>query len=95
MNNVGDAKDLASYVLSETDWNIDSEVFVQTVDDALVYVKLPADLSKLNIYHIKDQVAPYTSGITEELLTDSEKIDMQNATVLAFYSCCKNKPHRF
>jgi hypothetical protein len=60
-----------------------------------VYLQLPTDLSGLNIYHIQDQVAPYTSGVTEKLLTVEEKEAIKGKTILAFYSCCKNKPHRF
>jgi hypothetical protein len=28
MNNIGDAKELGEQVLNETDWNVESEVFV-------------------------------------------------------------------
>jgi hypothetical protein len=44
---------------------------------------------------LKDQTAPYTSGVSETLLTSTEKESMKGKTILAFYSSCKNKPHRF
>jgi hypothetical protein len=57
MNNTGDAEELARETLTETDWEVESEVFVQTVDEALVYLTLPNNQSifnKLDIYHIID-----------------------------------------
>jgi hypothetical protein len=41
---------------------------------------------------------PYSSGVGETTLTDSTSpklSDLAGKTVLAFYSSCKNKPHRF
>jgi hypothetical protein len=52
MNNIGNAKELSKYVLAETDWNVESETFVQTIDEALVYVTIPAGTSAI---HILDQ----------------------------------------
>ena len=96
MNNMGDAKELGEKVLAETDWNVDSEVFVQTVDESLVYVKLPdaSNISNYTIYKITDQIA-YSSGVGKAALTIEERAALANKTTLAFYSCCKNKPHRF
>jgi hypothetical protein len=54
MNNVGDAKELAEKVLADTDWSVDSEAFVQTIDEALIYVSLPNNIENLKIYHLKD-----------------------------------------
>jgi hypothetical protein len=52
-NNMGTANELAAEVLKETDWSVanDSEVFVERVDEALVYVTINADAYKgeLNI----------------------------------------------
>ena len=95
MNNIGSAKILAEDVLSETDWHVESEVFVQTVNEALIYVQMPNTLTDLDIYHLIDQVEPYNAGVTNEKLTDAQKNELAGKTVLAFYSCCKNKPHRF
>lgn len=97
MNNIGDAKELGDKVLAETNWSVDSEVFVQTVDDALVYVTFPDNFTG-KVYRIADQVAPYTTGAVGFELTESTEIkksDLYGKTILAFYSCCKNKPHRF
>ena len=93
MNNLGDAKELAAAALKETDWEVESEVFVQTVDEALVYVKLPDNVTGLNIYELTDQAEPYTEGVVETPFAN--KNSLNGKTVLAFYSCCKNKPHRF
>jgi uncharacterized protein with von Willebrand factor type A (vWA) domain len=41
MNNMGTAEELAEYVLSETDWDVDSEAFVEKVEDNLVYINIP------------------------------------------------------
>jgi hypothetical protein len=72
MNNIGDAKELASYTLKETDWSAESEVFVQTIDDALVYLTFPKNFSG-KVYRVFDQIAPYTQGVTEVLLNEEEK----------------------
>lgn len=95
MNNMGTANELAAEVLKETDWTVsnDSEAFVQTIDEALVYLTLPQNLSGIPIYHIIDQ-SDLTEGITVTEVT-SEKNEMKGKTILAFYSSCTNKPHRF
>lgn len=88
MNNMGTANKLAATVLDETDWTVskDSEAFVQTVDEALVYLVTTEDIYPK---HILDQT-DLKLGVTEEV--DYLKKD---STVLAFYSSCANKPHRF
>ena len=91
MNNVGNAKDLAEYTLAETDWEVESETFIQTVEEALVYITIPAGTTAV---HIKDQEQDsegLMSGVDcSETITFSSDVN-----VLAFYSSCKNKPHRF
>lgn len=54
-NNIGTANDLAQGILAETDWTIsdDSEAFVQTVEEALVYLTFPNDYEK-TVYKITD-----------------------------------------
>jgi hypothetical protein len=49
MNNIGDSLELGESVLSETDWEVESEVFVQTIDDSLVYLTFPSSFSG-NVY---------------------------------------------
>ena len=87
-NNLGTAKELASEALKETDWQIESEVFVQTVEEGLVYVRTPENFQ---CYHVNDQT-DLTQGIS---VSNEVVIFKERQTVLAFYSCCKNKPHRF
>jgi hypothetical protein len=69
-------------------------VFVQTIDDALVYLTFPQTFYG-EVYHIIDQTAPYTSGVTAVKLSTAELGVLKGKTILAFYSSCKNKPHRF
>lgn len=92
-NNMGDVNTLAKNLLDETDWRVGptSEKIVQTVEDALVYVTIPAETT---IYHLLDQKeSNRTSGVIVE---DSAGITLENSiTALAFYTSCKNKPHRF
>ena len=66
-NNMGNAKDLAEYVLSETDWQVDSDTIVQTVDESLVYLSTPININDYKIYHIIDPKQP-NEGIQTELL---------------------------
>jgi ribosomal protein L14E/L6E/L27E len=40
--------------MAETDWSVEGDVIVQTVDDALVYVSMPSSVSDLKIYRLKD-----------------------------------------
>ena len=68
----------------------------------MVYVVIPDDISNFNIYRIKDQVIvpgkDNTSGVEEILLTEDTEIkksDLVKKTVLAFYTSCTSKPHRF
>ena len=93
MNNTGDATELANYVLQETDWRVadDSEVFVQTIEENLVYLQMPKTLSQ-TVYHIIDQTAPYNTGVVAE---EADFSKLAGKTILAFYSSCTNKPYRF
>lgn len=83
-SNMGTTKELAEKVLAETDWAVDSEVFVQTVEEALVYIKIPANTSVKRIIDPRNS----TTGITPQETSIGGE-------ALAFYSCCKNKPYRF
>ena len=100
MNNMGSAKEIGKYTMKETDWQVESEFLVESVEESLIYISLPDDLSNYKIYRLRDQTAPYSSGIEEDLLTENEKNgikldDLKGKTILAFYSSCKNKPNRF
>lgn len=89
MNNMGTARKLATYVLSETDWDVSSEALVEKVEDNLVYVTIPAGTV---VHKIIDQT-DLGSGVNDSTII---KLD-ENETwrVLAFYTSCTNKPHRF
>ena len=85
-NNIGTAKYLAETALCETDWSVESEAFVQRVEEALVYLETT---KSFNVIKLVDQVDVY-QGVTE--IQDT----IQSGTkVLAFYSSCTGKPHRF
>ena len=92
MNNIGNSQVLGEAIMAETDWRVEAEKIVETIEEALVYVTLPEGQLA---WHIMDQAMDqnenYSSGITIE----SEQINLGGKTVLAFYSSCKNKPHRF
>ena len=91
MNNIGSAKKLAEDVLAETDWTVESEVFVEQVEDALVYLTFPESFSG-EVCQIEDQAASYSEGVTKKPVNNST---LSGKTILGFYSSCKNKPHRF
>jgi hypothetical protein len=50
-SNMGTAEELATKILEETDWIVDSEAFVEKVNEALVWVTIPKGT---NAKHIKD-----------------------------------------
>lgn len=90
MNNMGTAKELATYVLSETDWDVSSEALVEKVEDNLVYINIPDGTT---VYPIMDQ-SDLNEGITiKEPITISN--NSKGWDVLAFYTSCTGKPHRF
>ena len=91
MNNVGTSKQLGQFVMEETDWTVDGEVPVQTVEEPLVYLKLKQNIDAIHLLdQQKDANGNYSTGVTENNETIGE-----GSTILAFYSSCKNKPHRF
>jgi hypothetical protein len=63
-------------------------VFVQTIEEEMVYITIPAGTKAV---HVLDQ----TEDNLEEGITIEEVTFDAAVNVLAFYSCCKNKPHRF
>ena len=86
MNNIGTASELAEKVLKETDWEVSSEFFVETIEESLVYLKTTKDL---NVKKILDQT-DLSKGVGEEDATLPK-----GSTILAFYSSCTSKPYRF
>lgn len=87
MNNLGTAKKLAEDTLKDTDWDVESEVFIEKVEDRLVYVYSPN--AETTVTNIIDQTS------TAAGLTFIPKTLKSKTLCLAFYSSCKNKPHRF
>jgi hypothetical protein len=53
MNNMGTAKELGEFVLDETGWDVESEAFVEKVEEALIYISFPSNYSK-KAYHLLD-----------------------------------------
>jgi hypothetical protein len=91
-NNMGNVEHLAIETLKETDWTVESEVFVERVDEALVYVQLPRSLSNgSKVYKLLDD----GDDFLEVGLKTEEDGSVLGKTVLVFYSSCRNKPHRF
>jgi hypothetical protein len=102
---MGDVEYLAAETLKETDWKVESEKFVERVDEALIYVQLPTN-NEFTDGSIKSwwenttihKLVDNEEDFLKEGLKDNEVINKSsfyNATVLAFYSSCRNKPHRF
>ena len=94
LNNSGSAKELAAKVLKDTDWTVseDSEVFVQTIEEALVYLTIVKS-GGITATRIKDQDPnELTKGVQDYATTVTIP---QGSTILGFYSSCVNKPHRF
>ena len=89
-NNLGNPKTLAERVLEDTDWKVKSEVVVQKVEDALVHVTIPVGTM---VVHLLDQTN-LNEGV-QEIVTTIDKKDADRVEILAFYSSCTNKPHRF
>lgn len=95
MNNIGDSVSLGRQVMAETDWQVDGDVIVEQVNEALVYVQIPKNTRVKRIFdQVKDENGNYSGGLTE---TEEEVVISTSgpAVVLAFYSSCVNKPHRF
>ena len=91
MNNMGDVEYLATETLKETDWTVESEIFVERVDEALVYVQLPPIQGNKIIHKLVDN----DENFLQNGLIDEEDNSIWGKEVLAFYSSCRNKPHRF
>lgn len=90
MNNIGDSVSLGRQVMAETDWQVDGDVIVEQVDEALVYLTVPE--SGVSATLLKDTNENYSSAGLEEVPGRSIP---GGSTVLGFYSSCTNKPHRF
>ena len=85
-NNVGNLRSLAAAALSNTDWGVESEVFVQKNNEALVFLKTTKSLSVVRLIDQTD----FSRGVGEEWA-----VVPAGSMVLAFYSSTTGKPHRF
>ena len=81
--NSGTAKELATKVLCETNWSVDSDKFVERVEEALVWLKTPNREIKATIVS-DDNIEPCGTVTFNG-----------SAEILAFYSSCTSKPYRF
>lgn len=97
-NNLGTANELATKVLADTDWEVESEKIVATQDEALVMLTMPSnplDLFGITIYQINDGDLS-KNGATFVALTKEQQIEMAGKQIYAFYSSCSgDKPYRF
>jgi hypothetical protein len=86
---LGTAEELATRVLKDTDWSVSemSEIMVDTTEENLVYLKSPS--TDLEVVRVLDQT-DLTQGVDTKIT-----ILPKDSTVLAFYSSCTTKPHRF
>ena len=87
-NNLGTLQKLAEFTLTDTDWEVESEKFVEKIEEGLVYLKVNTAFSAKQI---KDQGTDYNNGISVLKTTTIPK----DSYILGFYSCCVNKPYRF
>ena len=87
-NNLGTLDELATRALEDTDWTVETEKFVQKIEEPLVHL---IATQEIRAHHIIDEFGT-AEGVTIEEVQTLIPIGSQ---VLAFYSCCKNKPYRF
>lgn len=99
-NNMDTADGLAARVLANTDWQVSgSDKLVQKVKEHLVYVSMPDSLNGHKMYQLKTKIEDDPEydydrdGVKEVEVTNFVKSSF--STVLAFYSSCTGKPHRF
>ena len=85
MNNLGSAEELATEALKDTDWEVESDLFTEKTEEALIYINLTQDITAYRIMETGGDI----DG--DPVLTTLKK----SSTILGFYSSCKNKPHRF
>lgn len=83
MNNSGTAKELADKVLEETDWDVESEPFIERIEESLVWLTVRSGHS------LKAQ------KIVDKGMTTGEVELGAGTNILAFYSSCANTPYRF
>lgn len=99
-NNLGTIEKLGTEVMSGTDWGVESEKIVQTLEETLVMLNMPLisheDWENYDIYQIQD--THKEEGLTTIKLTEDtvpKKSELAGKLVYAFYSSCSGKPYRF
>jgi hypothetical protein len=96
MNNTKPAGELATQVLQDTDWKVDSEKFIEFVEDNLVYLSLMekgSDEDYAPIYKIIEPNNP-KDGVKYEKISNIWKT-FGGKTLLGFYSSCTSEPVYF
>jgi hypothetical protein len=86
-NNCDTAAMLGSKVLpSSTGWGVNSDLIIQRHEESLVYVRMPSAA-----------VSPTISAnlVIDSTLNTQEFSFAGGTVVMAFYSSCVGKPHRF
>lgn len=92
-NNLGTSEELAAKLLEGTDWEVDEncDVPVQTIDEALVYLKVTKTDGVVATQIIDQSEENQKAGIKDNGTITIPK----DAVILAAYSSCTGRPHRF
>lgn len=92
-NNLGTSQELAEKLLEDTDWTVDKycDVPVQTIDEALVYLKVTKTDGVVATQIIDQSEENQKAGIKDNGTITIPK----DAVILATYSSCTGRPHRF
>lgn len=87
-NNLGTLEELATTALEGTGWTVSTEKFVQKIEEPLVHL---VTTTNIYAYRVVDELGT-TNGLTADPYVS---LIPSGSHILAFYSCCKNKPYRF
>lgn len=82
-NNQGTAKELTETILEGTDWNVESEIFTQRLEEPLVKITVQEGFSALKISDENPN------------LTLEEKGFIFGDIIYCFFSSCQSQPDRF
>ena len=82
-NNQGTAKELTETILEGTDWNVESEIFTQRLEEPLVKITVQKGFSALKISDENPN------------LTLEEKGFIFGNIIYCFFSSCQSQPERF
>ena len=99
--NMGTAKQLSQSVLQETDWQVESDAFIEKIEEALVYITMPTTKSIYPLIDPEDREPNSKveygkeTSIAQILSAKGVNPIPDTVTVLAFYSCCTEKPYNF